>query len=69
MGELKQATISVSEAAKTLEVSCQTVRLLLQTQAVDWGTCYRLPRSKHFSYLIYKERFYTTLGIGGECEC
>lgn len=57
------ANIPVTIAAKALGVDCQTVRLLLQNNVVNWGTAYRrTPNSTHFSYLIYPKKFYETTG-------
>ncbi|MCM1325248.1 MAG: hypothetical protein NC094_01360 [Bacteroidales bacterium] len=57
------ANIPVAVAAKALKVDAQTVRLLLQSGAVDWGIAYRRKnKSKQFSYLIYPKLFYETTG-------
>ena len=61
--------IPVSVAAKVLQLDDQTVRLLLQKGLVDWGIAYRKEGSKHFSYLIYSQKFYEVTGFrykGGE---
>ena len=63
----------VSAAAKALRVDCQTVRLLIQSGAVEWGTAYkRTPDSSHFSYLISPLAFYHATGYlyrgGADCE-
>ena len=64
------ANIPVAVAAKALKVDAQTVRLLLQSGAVDWGIAYHrqnssilncpLPSIK--SYLIYPKLFYEATG-------
>lgn len=57
------ANIPVAVAAKALRVDAQTVRLLLQSGAVDWGIAYhRQNKSKQFSYLIYPKLFYEATG-------
>lgn len=57
------ANIPVSVAAKALKMDCQTVRLLLQSGAVDWGIAYhRTPKSRQYSYLIYPKKFYEETG-------
>lgn len=41
------ANIPVAVASKVLKVDCQTVRLLLQSDAVNWGIAYhRTPIKK-----------------------
>ena len=54
---MKNGRISVSTAAKVLKMDCQTVRLLLRQNAVDWGTAFKRPGSTQYSYLIYSEPF------------
>lgn len=61
--------IPVSVAAKVLQLDDQTVRLLLQKGLVDWGIAYQREGSKHFSYLIYSQKFFEVTGFryeGGE---
>ena len=66
----KSATIPVAEAAGILGVSPQTLRLLLQMGAAEWGIAYKLPHSRHYSYIIFANKFYETLGItGGDANC
>lgn len=66
------ANIPVAIAAKALKVDAQTVRLLLQSGAVDWGIAYRrTPNSQQYSYLIYPKQFYEKTGFlykGGVSE-
>lgn len=50
---MKNGRISVSTAAKVLKMDCQTVRLLLRQNAVEWGTAFKRPGSTQYSYLIY----------------
>lgn len=60
----KSANIPVAVAAKALKMDAQTVRLLLQNGAVDWGVAYRrTPKSRQFSYIIYAKRFYEETGF------
>lgn len=56
------ASIPVSEVAKILKMDCQTVRLLLQGNLVDWGIAYKRGNSKQYSYLIYPKKFYEATG-------
>lgn len=49
--------ISVATAAKVLNMDAQTVRLLLRQNVVEWGTAFKMPGSKQYSYLIYSEPF------------
>ncbi len=67
----ENATVPVSVCAKVLKCDAQTVRLLLQNKLVDWGICYKLPHSRHYSYLIYAKAFYEATGYlykGGASE-
>lgn len=58
------ANIPVAVASKALKVDCQTVRLLLQSGAVNWGIAYhRTPKSRQYSYLIYPKKFYEETGF------
>ncbi len=57
------ANIPVAVAAKALKVDSQTVRLLLQSKAVDWGIAYKRGNSRQYSYLIYPRKFYEATGF------
>lgn len=59
----KKANMPVAVAAKALNVDCQTVRLLLQNNLVDWGIAYKRGNSKQYSYLIYPKKFYEVTGF------
>lgn len=54
--------IPVAVAAKVLKMDCQTVRLLLQNNLVNWGTCYKRKGSRQYSYIIYAKLFYEATG-------
>ncbi len=57
------ANVPVAVAAQALKMDCQTVRLLLQSGAVNWGIAYRrTPKSRQYSYLIYPKKFYEETG-------
>lgn len=57
------ASVPVAVAAQALKMDCQTVRLLLQSGAVNWGIAFhRTPRSRTYSYLIYPKLFYEATG-------
>lgn len=56
------ANIPVAVAAQALKMDCQTVRLLLQSGAVDWGIAYKRGNSRQYSYLIYPRKFYEATG-------
>lgn len=57
------ANVPVAVAAQALKMDCQTVRLLLQSGAVNWRIAYRrIPKSKQYSYLIYPKKFYEETG-------
>lgn len=58
-----KASMPVAVAAKALKVDCQTVRLLLQNNLVDWGIAYKRGKSKKYSYLIYPKKFYESTGF------
>lgn len=61
--EFDCGNIPVAVAAKVLGVDNQTVRLLLQSGAVNWGIAYlRNPKNKNYSYLIYPKKFYESTG-------
>ncbi len=65
----ENGNIPIKTVAKVLHMDAQTVRLLLQNKLVPWGTCYKLPNSKHYSYIVYAKPFYEATGFiykGGE---
>ena len=66
MVELTEATLSVQQTAKILKKDSQTVRVLLQQGLVSWGFAYKLPNSRHYSYLIYADKFYEEIGYKPE---
>lgn len=57
------ANVPVAVAAQALKMDCQTVRLLLQNNLVDWGLCFKRGNSKQFTYLIYPKKFYEATGF------
>lgn len=65
MTEIKfnSANVPVSIAAKALKMDAQTVRLLLQSGAVEWGIAFKRGNSRQFSYLIYPRKFYEATGF------
>lgn len=56
------ANMPVKIAAKALKMDCQTVRLLLQNNLVEWGIAYKRGNSSQYSYLIYPKKFYEITG-------
>ena len=52
----------IAVAAKVLGLDAQTVRLMLQSNMVDWGCAYKRPGSTQYSYLIYAQLFYKATG-------
>lgn len=58
-----KANMPVAVAAEALNVDCQTVRLLLQNNLVDWGLAYKRNNSTQYSYLIYPKKFYEETGF------
>ncbi len=57
------ANLSIEEVSSKLGLDKQTVRVLIQQGIVSWGTAYRLPGSKRYSYLISPRRFYEETGV------
>lgn len=57
------ANVPVAVAAQALKMDCQTVRLLLQNNLVDWGLAYKRGDSTKYSYLIYPKKFFETTGF------
>lgn len=66
--EFKKANMPVAIAAKALGVDAQTVRVLCQQNLVDWGTTYKRPHSRRYSYLISPLKFYQATGYLWEGE-
>lgn len=60
--------VPVRTAAKVLKMDPQTVRLLLQNNLVDWGTAFKRPGSRQYSYLIYRQKFFEATGYSYETE-
>ena len=60
--DLESGRVSVQDVAKFLKMDCQTVRVLLQNGAVDWGIAFKPPGSKHYNYIIYAKRFEEVTG-------
>ena len=58
--------MSVKEVSDILRVDSQTVRIMIQQGVVDWGTCFKMPNSHHYSYLISRQKFCEAFGIGGD---
>lgn len=61
--EFIKANMPVSVAAKALGVDAQTVRVLCQQNLVEWGTAFKHPGSRHYSYLISPLKFYQATGF------
>lgn len=61
--EFQRANMPVAVAAKALGMDCQTVRLLCQNNLVDWGSAFKRPGSRQYSYLISPKLFYETTGF------
>lgn len=57
------ANIPVAVAAKALKMDAQTVRLLLQSNAVPWGIAFKRPGSSQYCYIIYPKQFYEATGF------
>lgn len=56
------ANLTIQEAAKALGFDAQTVRVMIQQGVVEWGTCFKLPGSKMFIYMISPKLFYEITG-------
>lgn len=61
--EFENVNIPVAVAAKALNMDCQTVRLLLQNNLVDWGIAFKRNNSKQYTYVIYAKKFYEATGF------
>lgn len=61
--EFKRANMPVMVAAKALGVDAQTVRILCQNNLVSWGSAYKRPGSRHYSYMISPLKFYKETGF------
>lgn len=62
MQKVGTGVVSIAEASRVLGVEPQTLRLLLQNKAVDFGFAYKRPGSKQYSYIVYAEPFYQLTG-------
>lgn len=60
---MAQARLDISEVAEALSVDRQSVRLMIQGGVVPWGTCWKRPGSKRYSYIISPQKFYDETGI------
>ena len=60
--EYNNGRISVQEAAEFLMMDKQTIRVMLQSGAVDWGIAFKPPGSTHYNYVIYAKRFCDATG-------
>lgn len=60
---MAKGNLGIAEVADTLGVDRQTVRVLIRQGVVSWGTAYRLPGSKRWSYLISPKAFYEATGV------
>lgn len=63
--------IPIKKVAELLGMDCQTVRLMIQNDVVDWGICFKNPGSQNYTYLIYAKKFYEATGYlyqGGVSE-
>jgi len=58
----EHANIPIAIAAQALKMDCQTVRLLIQNNLVEWGMCFKRPGSSNYTYLISPKKFYETTG-------
>lgn len=58
--------ITICEAAKALGVSPETVRAGLQAGVYPFGTAFRQPGMKNYTYVIYPAKFYEY--VGGQDE-
>ena len=63
----KKHKVSISEAAATMGVSQQFVRVGLQKGALPFGTAVQVSRNK-YTYFISRSQFNEYLGIKGEAE-
>lgn len=61
-----RGTIPIAVAAEVLRMDRQTLRLLLQSELVDFGFAFKRPGSKQFSYIIFAEPFCRLTGFRWE---
>lgn len=56
------ANVTIKEAAEALGLDQQTVRVMIQHKLVPWGTCFKMPNSSHYTYMISPLEFYKSTG-------
>ncbi len=60
---MAKARLDIAEVAAALAVDKNSVRLMIQEGVVPWGTCWKRPGSKRYSYLISPQKFFNETGI------
>ena len=61
--KMAKARLDISEVAKCMGLDKQTVRLMIREGVVEWGSCWKRPGSKRYSYIISPRKFYESTGI------
>lgn len=60
--KFKCANMPVQVAAEALKMDPQSVRIMLQLGIVPWGSAFKRPGSRRYSYLISPKSFYEATG-------
>lgn len=55
--------ITVQQVAKLIGKDAQTIRCGLQAGAIEYGTAWKKPNAKNYTYLIYPKKFTECTGI------
>ena len=55
--------ITVQQAAELMGMDAQTLRIGLQENAFPFGTAWKSPNAKNFTYVIYPKKFTEYTGI------
>ena len=59
----QKGNLSVAEVADAMGMDRQTIRILIQTEAVPWGRAVKKPGSSQFLYVISPKKLYEETGI------
>lgn len=54
--------IKVEDAARFLNMDCQTLRLMIQNNLIPGATCFKRGKSKQYTYLILAKPFAEATG-------
>lgn len=62
----KKVELGVLKVAKILQKDPQFVRIGLQRGFLDFGCAFKQKENGNYSYVIYPEKFYQTIGVKRE---